>query len=396
MRATPPTRRSTSRATSPSSSPASTCSSTAAAASAAPRASADRSVAMRTHPRVSLSMLSQWNWTVDEDLDYFDREGVEVIGVSLAKLQDGGGWEKFAPRIRDGGYRVANLIGLGPFQLSDSSAWSAQRDRVRDALDAAEAVGAECIVLTTGPAGQLPWEDAAEAAADAFGPLLDDAAARGLSLAFEHTNGLRVDIGFLHTLRDAIDFARGLGVGVCMEINACWAERGLDDTIRNGVDTITIVQLSDYAIGTKCTPHRLVPGDGDIPMERIVGQVLAAGYEGAFDLELIGPRIDEEGYESSSTRAVEYVGDLLRNLGAGAVRRERSGRRGGGRGRPARRAVAARRATAGAGLPRATCRRARAGARPLARVPSRRRRRPPQSRAHPRPSPRRGTATRSS
>ena len=62
------------------------------------------------------------------------------------------------------------------------------------------------------------------------------------------------------------------------------------------------MQLSDFAIGTKSTPNRLVPGDGDIPMERIVGQVLAAGYEGAFDLELIGPRIDDEGYESSSKR----------------------------------------------------------------------------------------------
>ena len=270
---------------------------------------------MKTHPRVCLSMLSQWNWTVDEDLAYFDREGVEVIGVSLAKMQDGGGWEKYAPRIRDGGYRVGNLIGLGPFRLSDRSAWTAQRDRVRDAFDAADAVNAECIVLTTGPAGQLTWEDAADAAAEAFAPLLDDAAARGLAIAFEHTNGLRVDIGFLHTLRDAIDFARGLGVGVCMEINACWAERGLADTIRNGIDAITIVQLSDYAIGTKSTPNRLVPGDGDIPMERIIGQVLAAGYQGVFDLEMIGPNIDDEGYERSSKRAVEYVGDLLTGLG---------------------------------------------------------------------------------
>jgi len=271
---------------------------------------------MRTHPRVCLSMLSQWNWTVDEDLAYFDREGVEVIGVSLAKMQDGGGWQKYAPRIVDGGYRVANLIGLGPFRLSDRTAWPTQRDRVRDAFDAAEAVNAECIVLTTGPAGSLSWEDAAEAATEAFGPLLDDAAARGVSIAFEHTNGLRVDIGFLHTLRDAIDFARSLNVGVCMEINACWAERGLADTIHKGIDAITIVQLSDYEIGTKNTPNRLVPGDGNIPMERIVGQVLAAGYQGAFDLELIGPRIDDEGYETSSKRAVEYVGDLLTSLGA--------------------------------------------------------------------------------
>ena len=81
--------------------------------------------------------------------------------------------------------------------------------------------------------------------------------------------GLRVDVGFLHTLRDAIDFARRLGVGVCMEINACWAERGLADTIADGVDTIGIVQLSDFAVGTMSTPNRLVPGDGDIPMARM-------------------------------------------------------------------------------------------------------------------------------
>ena len=270
---------------------------------------------MQTHPRVSLSMLSQWNWTVDEDLAFYEREGVDVIGVSLAKMDAAGGWAGYVPRIRDGGYRVANLIGLGPFRLADRDGWNEQRDRVRNAFDAADAFGAECIVLTTGPAGSLTWEDAADASAEAMAPLLDDAAARGLAVAFEHTNGLRVDIGFLHTLRDAIFFAQRMGVGVCMEINACWAERGLGDTIRDGIDTITIVQLSDFAIGTMNTPNRLVPGDGDIPMERIVGQLLAAGYDGVFDLEMIGPRIEEEGYASSSVRAVEYVGALLNKLG---------------------------------------------------------------------------------
>ena len=270
---------------------------------------------MRTHPRVCLSMLSQWNWTVDEDLAYFEREGVDVIGVSLAKMQDGGGWQNYAPRIVDGGYRVANLIGLGPFRLSDPSAWAAQRDRVRDAFDAAEAVDAECIVLTTGPAGQLSWEDAADAATEAFAPLLDDAAARGISIAFEHTNGLRVDIGFLHTLRDAIDFARSVGVGVCMEINACWAERGLAETITAGADLLRLVQVSDYAVGTLSTPNRLVPGDGDVPLDRILADVLAAGYDGCFDLELIGPRIDEEGYESASLRSIANLTEMLGALG---------------------------------------------------------------------------------
>ena len=44
--------------------------------------------------------------------------------------------------------------------------------------------------------------------------------------------------------------------------------------------------------------------------------MLAAGYEGCFDLELIGPRIEEEGYASALRRAVDNLGAILDALGA--------------------------------------------------------------------------------
>ncbi|HEV3452131.1 MAG TPA: sugar phosphate isomerase/epimerase [Acidimicrobiia bacterium] len=267
------------------------------------------------HPRVSLSAISTFSWSLDDDLAFYETAGITAVGASLAKLEVAG-IEAGARRLLDAGLRVTNLIGVGPFVLSDRSQWGRQRDRVRRALDAAEAVRAECLILTTGPAGSLSWEDAAEALAAALGPLLDDARARQIPVGLEHTNSLRVDIGFVHTLRDALDLARRLGIGVCAELNACWAERGLGATIRDGVAEFRIVQVSDYAIGTLSTPNRLVPGDGDIPLDRIVGQLLAAGYRGVFDLELIGPRIDEEGYADASRRAISWLGDLLDTLEA--------------------------------------------------------------------------------
>lgn len=267
------------------------------------------------HPRVSLSAISTFQWSLDEDLAFYERAGITAIGASLAKLE-AAGIEDGARRLRDAGVRVSNLIGIGPFHLDDPSQWDGQRDRVRRAVDAAEAVQAECMILTTGPAGSLPWEDAADALEEALTPVIADAHARGIPFGLEHTNSLRVDVGFVHTLADVVDLARRLGIGVCVETNACWAERGLGTTIQTGVDAFRIVQVSDFAIGTLSTPNRLVPGDGDIPLERILGQVLAAGYPGCFDLELIGPRIDEEGYESACTRAVVALGDLLDRLGA--------------------------------------------------------------------------------
>ena len=75
-------------------------------------------------------MLSHWNWTVDEDLAFYDREGVEVIGLSLAKMQAAGGWEQYVDRVRDGGYRVGNLIGLGPIPWSNPAGRADSAPRV--------------------------------------------------------------------------------------------------------------------------------------------------------------------------------------------------------------------------------------------------------------------------
>jgi len=261
-------------------------------------------------PRVSVSAISTYDWSLTEDLAFYAAHGIDDVGVSLVKLEQHG-WHEGAERVRDAGLRVSNLIGLGPFHLAQPEQWPRQQERLLHALEAATIVGAGCLVVTTGPAGQLTWEDAADALESAISPVLAEAGRRSIPFALEHTNSLRVDVGFVHTLRDAIDLARRLDVGVCMEINACWAERGLAATITDGIDRIRLVQVSDFAVGTLSTPNRLVPGDGHIPLVRILGQVSAAGYGGYFDLELVGPRIAAEGYESAVPRAVEALRALL-------------------------------------------------------------------------------------
>jgi sugar phosphate isomerase/epimerase len=270
------------------------------------------------HPRACVSAISTFGLVLAEDIEFWRRHGIGRVGVSVAKLE-AFGWDAGIDLVRDavaGGLDVANLIGVGPFALSEPARWDDQRELLGRTLDAAVALDAGCVVFTTGPAGSMSWGDAADALAAAMGPVVEDATARGVTFALEHTNSLRADVGFVHTLRDVVDLARRLGTGVCMEVNACWAERALPATVADGVDVIALVQVSDYAIGTRSTPDRLVPGDGDIPLERILRTVLDAGYRGVFDLELIGPRIDAEGYDAAVPRAVTRLTELLERLGA--------------------------------------------------------------------------------
>jgi sugar phosphate isomerase/epimerase len=268
--------------------------------------------------RISVSAISTFRNSLEEDFTFWTRHDIRRVGVSVAKLE-AHGWDDGLRRLTDAvdqGLDVVNLIGVGSFPLAHADQWEPARERLVRAVDAARAVAAHCVVFTTGPATPLLWEEAADALEVALAPVLTEARRAGVPFAIEHTNSLRVDVGFVHTLRDVVDLAERLDTGVCMEVNACWAERDLARTVAEGCGRLRLVQVSDFRVGTRATPDRLVPGDGDIPLRRILETVLEAGYGGSFDLEVIGPAIDAEGYDSAVPRAVRALEVLLAELDA--------------------------------------------------------------------------------
>ncbi len=147
--------------------------------------------------------------------------------------------------------------------------------------------------------------------------MLDYARGRGVPIAVEHNHVVRRDLSFLNTLRDAVAYARSAGVKVCAEVQNFWVEYDLERTIREGIGLIDLVQISDWIMTDSAVPpNRAVLGDGDIPLEKIIEWFLKAGYQGAFDIELVGPRIDGEGYQSAVTRSVRWLTATLDRLGA--------------------------------------------------------------------------------
>jgi len=99
-------------------------------------------------------------------------------------------------------------------------------------------------------------------------------------------------------------------------VAACWTERSLAATIGRGAGHLALVQVADWKVGTRCTPDRAIPGAGDIPLRRILGEVLAAGYGGPLDLEILGPSADQIGYETVIGGGVRWLDLALDELGA--------------------------------------------------------------------------------
>jgi sugar phosphate isomerase/epimerase len=172
------------------------------------------------------------------------------------------------------------------------------------------------VYVCSGGANGAPWSEAAAAFADTIAPHAALARERGVRLAVEPTNPLRADLSFVFTLRDAVDLARASDIDVVLDVSSCWYERDLEAVVRDNIDRLALVQISDFVLGTLDTPNRAAIGDGDVPLQRLLAMVIEAGYDGAFDLEILGPRIEEEGYASAIQRSVSRASAILEGLHA--------------------------------------------------------------------------------
>jgi sugar phosphate isomerase/epimerase len=260
-------------------------------------------------------------------------------GASMSQL--GGHWRELQPArvsfisppllageldearnaVEAGGYQVETIAHAwlvahgGTLERGDDS-WAEPRADLSRMIEAAQALGARTVYLVSGGHGSLTWEDAAETFSRAIAPCVEQAKAAGVELAVENALALQADRHITHSLRDAVTLAERSGIGVCIDIFGCWAEAGLRESIERAVALGGLVQVSDYILGDRFLPSRAVPGDGAIPLERILEWILAAGYSGGFDFELIGPRIDQEGHLDATRRAATNVSELLESLGA--------------------------------------------------------------------------------
>jgi sugar phosphate isomerase/epimerase len=268
---------------------------------------------------LSVNSLSSWHQTLSDDVTMWRELGISHVGLMFQKIEPIG--DDAARELVTGAQlRVSTVFGPpAPVRLDVDPALESRADDdavIARMLRLAVEVGAGSMYVCTGGAGSLTWEQAADAFGAAIAPSVALAKELGIPLAFETTNTFRSDVSFVFNLRDAVELARAAGVGVVLDLHACWFERGFADLVRANVDLIALVQVSDFVLGTFDTPNRAVPGDGDVPLERLLGSVLDAGYEGAFDLELLGPRIENEGYAAAIRRSVDHTSKILDRLGA--------------------------------------------------------------------------------
>ncbi len=268
------------------------------------------------HPKVCLHQIAMIAEPTEAFIAHCRSIGVEQMTLCTPVLFPDGVMERAQAELAKGGthcHTVNHPIAMG--NTIDKVGEEETQGLLR-AIDVAAALNAPNIYLVSGGRGKLLWDEAAERFAQIVAPCLDSAKRKNVRLLVETASHLNADMHFAHTLDDTIRLAEIAGIGVCIELAACWFEGGLREKFRRAMPNTGLVQISDYVPGDRATPNRAVPGDGMVPNEWLVRELLNAGYTGIFDLELVGPRIEAEGPRIATKRAAEALSELLTKVGA--------------------------------------------------------------------------------
>ena len=245
------------------------------------------------HPRLVVNALSTASWSLAQDLELYAELGVHTASWYLDKLPD----EASVDRIKDTGIATLHVCARG-VSLDDRSQWPDDRARLRRAIDIAADLGASWVCTTTGPGLGLGWDGAVAALGEALEPIRHP----DVTIAIEQTLPVRVEVGFVHSLRDLVDVAEQLDLGVVVETNYCFAERDLATTLDRARPRLATVQVSDLVPPSTVIPDRAVPGDGVIPLAE-----LAAMTSAPLEIEILGPRIEAEGYAPALRRSIDQM-----------------------------------------------------------------------------------------
>jgi sugar phosphate isomerase/epimerase len=264
------------------------------------------------HPRISVNGISSWQWTLEQDIAFYRAAGIGVVNIPFFKFSSdpAAGIEA----IGRAGLRASSVAGGGRTSLVAGG--SEALEALRPSIDVAGALGCpSCYFVAGSTPPRMPTDDAYDALVAALAPANAYARAKGVRLAIENNSTPTRDNGFIHTLADAADLARDADIAICLDLQNCWVERHLDRLFKENVGRFSIVQVSDFMVGEEQRLNRRVPGDGSMPLEWMLERLLDAGYEGFFDIEVLGPSIEAEGYASAIGRSVDWLSERLQFWG---------------------------------------------------------------------------------
>ncbi len=246
--------------------------------------------------QLSLNQITAKSWGLAQAIEGCLRHDIRGISIWRDKLA-GMGLAKAAKAVRDAGLTVSGLCRGGMFTFADAAERKARIEDNLRAIDEAEALGAQCLIMVVGglPAGSKDIVGAREQVAEGLAAILPHARAAKVPLAIEPLHPMQcADRACVNTLDQALDLCDrlGAGAGVAVDVYHVWWDPNLARAIRRaGKERLLAYHVCDWLVPTTDLAFdRGMMGDGVIDLPAIRALMQAAGYAGMHECEIFSSR----------------------------------------------------------------------------------------------------------
>ena len=201
---------------------------------------------------------------------------------------------KTAARVREEGLRVSSLC-RGGFFTGTRPEREATEDN-RRAVDEAATLGSPILVLVCGPAIA---GDIATAEADirrGIERLLPAAHDAGVTCAIEPFHPMflaeRSAIVTLEQANRILDEFADPALAIALDTYHVWWDPALPAGLQRATGRIAAVHIADWLVPTpSLLTGRGLPGDGVIPLAKMLTDITATGFTGPMEVEVLNPQV---------------------------------------------------------------------------------------------------------
>ena len=269
---------------------------------------------------LSMNETTTFRWSFEEDVMNYAAAGIPAIGVWRQKLSDFGE-EKGIELLAETGLKVSHLLWAGGFTGSDGRSFRASIEDAMDALETAAGLKAQTLVVYSGSRAGHTFNHARRLIHDALKELAPVAIERGVVLGIEpmHPN-CAAQFTFLTGIDDTLDLLQSVGspqVKMVFDTYHLGQDCKVIGRIAELAGKVAIVQLGDSRQPPTEEQNRCRLGDGCVPLREIVNALTASGYDGFYDVELLGEEIETLGYRSLLVHAKEAFDRYVLRCDAG-------------------------------------------------------------------------------
>ena len=247
---------------------------------------------------VAISQVTTPRWELPEELARLDAAGFAAISLWRPKLSDLGA-AAAAPLIAAAGVRVSSLQWAGGFTGGDGRSFAESIDDAREAIDAAQILGAQVLVVHGGCRGGHTRTHAGRLLVQAIESLLPRAHQAGVVLAVKPVHAAAGGCGFLNGLGESLDLVDRFadpGVRLALDLWHFGQDPALGGLVARLAAAAAVVQVADRCGPPALDADRLPAGHGALPLESLVADLLDAGYSGSVEFDPVGEAVEILGY----------------------------------------------------------------------------------------------------